>query len=220
LMSIVTPSGVTMCVDVFVVDVWVGVGDGDAVAVAVAVGVGEVVGAGAELLVVIDSLAERWFPDVSVARAMMVWEPFERPVVSSDLLQLEVPEAAAKGAPSIETSTRSSPTLSEAVPETVTDPLTVEPAAGPAIATDGAVVSVVEQVPLRLQDPFWRRASAPGRETAASTAITVVTMTVERRTKVEAERISQTPRPFCLSKAHTLCAARCRSRSGVHPLRS
>jgi hypothetical protein len=94
-----------MCVDVFVLD-WVGVGVGVAEEVAVAVGVGEVVGAGAELLVVTDSLTDFWFPAVSTARAVIVWEPLARPVVSSGLLQLEVPEAVANEPPSIETSTR------------------------------------------------------------------------------------------------------------------
>ena len=83
-----------MCVDVLAC-VCVGVGDGLGEELAVGVGVGDVVGAGEELLVVTDSLVDFWFPEVSVARAAIVWVPFARPVVSSGKLQLEVPDAAA-----------------------------------------------------------------------------------------------------------------------------
>src|SRR4051794_40808887 len=57
--------------------------------------------------------------------------------------QLAVPVAVLK-APSTATSTRETATLSEALPETVMVPATVAPDAGDAMATAGAVVSVVQ----------------------------------------------------------------------------
>jgi hypothetical protein len=92
-----------MCVDVLVPDDCVGVGDGlgEEDVVGVGDGVGVVV-----LLVVIVSLTERWFPEVSVARAVIVWVPLASPVVLYEKLQLLVPVAAVKPLVSIATSTR------------------------------------------------------------------------------------------------------------------
>jgi len=133
---------------------------GVGVGVGVALGLGEddVVGVGdgvgvVVLLVVIVSLTERWFPDVSVARAVIVWLPSARPVVLYEKLQLLVPVAAEKALVSTATSTRCSATLSEAPPEIVTAPDTVVPPAGFAIVRLGAAVSAVEHVFVRLHAP-------------------------------------------------------------------
>jgi hypothetical protein len=193
----------------------VGVGLGDCDGDEVGSGDGKVVGAGAVLLVVTDSVTDFVFPDVSVARDVSVWAPFSRLVVSSGVLQLDVPEATAKEPPSTDSSTFESPTLSEAVPVTVIVPEAVDPAAGPENAIAGAVVSGVGHAFALLQEVVLR-AIAPGKETAATIAMMVETMTVLRRTNVEAERIATTPRR--LSKA-ALAARQGLNPSGVDPLR-
>jgi hypothetical protein len=57
------------------------------------------------LLEVTVSLTDLVFPDVSVARAVSVCEPLARLVVSTDLLQLEVPVTSAKDPASMDSST-------------------------------------------------------------------------------------------------------------------
>jgi hypothetical protein len=52
-----------------------------------------------------------------------------------------VPLAGCQAAPSTETATALTPTLSELVPDTVTVPAAVEPARGAEMLIDGAVVS-------------------------------------------------------------------------------
>jgi hypothetical protein len=64
-----------------------------------------------------------------------------RPLVGHHQLQLAVPVAVCHGEPSTDTCTEATPTSSEAVPPTLTVPLTVEPADGLEIETAGGVVS-------------------------------------------------------------------------------
>ena len=72
--------------------------------------------------------------------------------------------AAPSGAPSSRNCTPSTPTSSDAVAVTVTDPLTVAPPAGAVNATVGAVVSVFDTVTLTADDtavlPAASRATA------------------------------------------------------------
>lgn len=76
-------------------------------------------------------------PAVSMALAMIVCGPFETFEVSSGKVQLDVPEARAKAPLSMETLTAERLTLSEAVPETVTEPERVAPLEGEEIETEG-----------------------------------------------------------------------------------
>ena len=89
-------------------------------------------------------------PALSVALAVRVWEPLERELVLRDMDQLEVPEVLAKKPLSTESCTELMATLSEAVPETVVMPETVEPLEGEVMVTDGEEVAMI--LMLRLAD--------------------------------------------------------------------
>jgi hypothetical protein len=110
--------------------------------VGLGVGVGLVVGAGAgALLTLTVTLADVAFPDASVAVAVITCEPSPSVVVSIELVQEAAPVARAADPESILTCTFESEALSDAVPLTVTVPLTVEFDPGAEIATVGGVVS-------------------------------------------------------------------------------
>src|SRR5207244_43143 len=85
-------------------------------------------------------------PAASRARAVKVWEPLLSPVVfrgtGYGLAGCPAPQAL----PSRQNCTPATPTLSAALPETVTAPDTVEPLAGPVTETVGAPVSVTAVV--------------------------------------------------------------------------
>src|SRR5438132_12156767 len=82
------------------------------------------------------------FPAPSFAWAPIVWEPLASVVVSIPKVQLFVPVAFKKLPESMRTCTAVTPTLSEAVPDTVAVPETVDPEAGAEIVSVGGVVSV------------------------------------------------------------------------------
>jgi hypothetical protein len=88
-------------------------------------------------------------PAASVALAVRVWEPLERELVLRDVDQVEVPEVVAKEPLSTESCTELMETLSEAVPETVVMPETVEPLEGEVMVTDGEEMAILM---LRLAD--------------------------------------------------------------------
>src|SRR5690606_7737579 len=90
----------------------------------------------ATTLMAITSVAE--LPAESVARAVMVWLPSDRPAALN--VHDVVPVAAANAPPSMLTSTLSTLVLSEAVPETVNEPaavMTVAPSDGDVMVIDG-----------------------------------------------------------------------------------
>ncbi len=87
-----------------------------------------------------------WLFAASKARDWMVWLlPLARPVVSHEKLYGDVVSVPAR-APSIQNSTRVTPTLSVAVAVTLTVPLTVAPLAGAVMDVVGGVVSGVVAV--------------------------------------------------------------------------
>ena len=88
-------------------------------------------------------------PAASVALAVRVWEPLERELVLREMDQLDVPEVPAKELLSTESCTELMETLSEAVPETVVMPETVEPLEGEVMVTEGEEVAILM---LRLAD--------------------------------------------------------------------
>jgi hypothetical protein len=176
---IVTPSGLTQvpwvlgALEELVVGAGVGVavavgeglgdglGDGLGLVVVVAVGVGEAV----ETVNVV--LAVRELPAASVARALTLWLPAATP--ESGTLQLVVPDAACQAAPSTDRETALTPTLSDAVPKTVSDELVVLPLLGEAMDTDGAVVSTAVRLRLGAARVGAVAASASGTATEATT---------------------------------------------------
>jgi hypothetical protein len=76
-------------------------------------------------------------PALSVVFATREWEPFDKEAVSRLNVQLLVPIAIAKLAPSTDSWTKEIDRLLEAVPDTVTIPDTVDPFAGDVIVTTG-----------------------------------------------------------------------------------
>jgi hypothetical protein len=91
-------------------------------------------------------------PDVSVARAAIVWVPLETEPVAQDVDHDDVPVAVCHAAPSIEVSTFASAVLSPALPATLTVPETDEPEDGEVMATVGAVVSATVLLTLTVTD--------------------------------------------------------------------
>src|SRR2546428_2754693 len=101
-------------------------------------------GGGGELLETVTVLdaAVAWLPAASRATAVRTCDPLEAPVVFHEIEYGDVVSSAPRLAPSSLNCTPATPTLSEAVAETVTaEPETVAPAAGALSATVGAVVS-------------------------------------------------------------------------------
>jgi hypothetical protein len=88
-----------------------------------------------------DTLPVVTLPELSVARAVMVWVPLATVVVFHDQDQDVVPVAGCQAPPSTCTATLATDTLSLAVPETETVPPTVAPAAGDVIEIAGATAS-------------------------------------------------------------------------------
>jgi hypothetical protein len=82
-------------------------------------------------------------PAASVVLAVRICEPLDRELVLREKDQLEVPEALEKLPLSTESCTEVILTLSEAVPETVVVPETVEPLAGEVMATEGEGVPML-----------------------------------------------------------------------------
>jgi hypothetical protein len=81
------------------------------------------------------------------------------------------------------TATDATETLSVAVPETVTEPLRVEPPAGLEIDIAGAVVSVVTHVFVRLQLPPLPPAAALPALSNETAAVRAIPMMVARRAR-------------------------------------
>lgn len=90
------------------------------------------------------TLVEETLPLVSVARAATVWLPLERLDVFQDQDHALVPLARCQVPPSTATSTKAMETLSAAEPVTDTVLPTVDPDAGLAMLSVGAVVSSEE----------------------------------------------------------------------------
>lgn len=125
----------------------------------------ETVGAmvsGAETMVETVNVAEASadvFPAASRALAETEWDPPDS--IPRVLDQMVVPAAEEKAPPSKEVSTKVTPTLSEAVPETVTVPETVLPLAGKRMeivgeevsAGGGGVLPVNSYAPMSCLDP-------------------------------------------------------------------
>src|SRR5437899_6447020 len=88
------------------------------------------------------------FPAASRATAVKVWEPLEAEVVFQEIEKEEPVSSGPRLAPSSLNWTPTTPTLSEAVAETVIVPETVAPAVGAVIETVGAVVSLKVTVKL------------------------------------------------------------------------
>ena len=84
-----------------------------------------------------------WLPAASRARAVSVCVPFVAAVVSQAKLYGAAVSSAPRFAPSRRNCTPATPTLSEALADTVTVPVTVAPSAGAVTPTVGAVVSAV-----------------------------------------------------------------------------
>jgi hypothetical protein len=83
------------------------------------------------------------FPAASRAMAVRVWEPFAIVVVFQEVLWGLVVSSVPRLVPSSRNWTPTTPTLSEAVAETVTVPDTVAPLAGAVIVTVGGLLSTV-----------------------------------------------------------------------------
>ena len=81
------------------------------------------------------------FPDVSVARALIVWVPFVAVVVSQVTENGELVTGVPSGAPSSSSCTLAIATLSAAFAVTGTDPLTVWPSVGVMTSRVGGCVS-------------------------------------------------------------------------------
>ena len=77
----------------------------------------------------------------------MVWAPFMSVVVSSVKLYGAVASGAPTAFPSARSVTPVTPTLSIAVADTVTEPVSVAPETGEVTVVVGAVVSVVDVLP-------------------------------------------------------------------------
>src|SRR3989338_7552750 len=81
------------------------------------------------------------FPATSLAVAVRMWEPLVAEVVSQETEYGEEVSSVPRFAPSSLNWTPATPTLSEAVAETVTEPDTVAPSAGEVMDTVGGVGS-------------------------------------------------------------------------------
>ena len=94
------------------------------------------------LLTVMATVAEVvWFPAASRATAIKVCDPFVAVVVFQDTEYGEIVSSAPRALPSSLNCTPATPTLSEALAETLTVPETVAPPLGAETDTEGAVVS-------------------------------------------------------------------------------
>jgi hypothetical protein len=138
--------GVLVATGVFV-GVLVGVFVGTGVPVGVLVGVLVAVGVGVGVGAVFDTVTETavavpTFPAASLACAFNVWLPLLTFVLSQAMLYGTLVTGAPSGAPSSRNWTLVTPTLSEALAETVTAaPETVAPLVGAVSETVGAVTS-------------------------------------------------------------------------------
>src|SRR5436190_1978454 len=103
----------------------------------------EHVASGADALATVTGAVtvEETLPERSTAWAARVWLPLVSADVSQDHDQLAVPVAWLHPPPSTEMRTLATPTLSVALPVTLTVPDTVTPGCGEAMETFGAVAS-------------------------------------------------------------------------------
>ena len=102
------------------------------------------------LFTVIETPAEvATLPAASLATAVSTWVPLDAVVVFHDVEYGLLDSALPSGLPSSWSCTLVTPTLSEALADTVSCPLTVLPATGDVIETVGGVESPVGDVALR-----------------------------------------------------------------------